>query len=66
MVANYFKMSNSNFEPMPFRRKFGSDKGEGPSRTLSDLAGTASLPDPDSYVGMLIDRDTNKEIIIII
>ena len=50
---------------MPFRRKFGSDKGEGPSRTLSDLAGTASLPDPDSYVGMLIDRDTNKELIII-
>lgn len=49
-------MSNSNIEPMPFRRQFGGGANANghtaTSRTLADLAAAVSVPqDEDAFVG---------------
>ncbi|VDL62524.1 unnamed protein product [Nippostrongylus brasiliensis] len=46
-------MSNSNLEPLPFRRPFGNSEGSGhaTSRTLAELAAAVAVPnDEDAFV----------------
>ncbi|CAB3397445.1 unnamed protein product [Caenorhabditis bovis] len=44
-------MSNSNFEPMPFRRKFGNEAASSSSRTLADLEpAPPPIYDPNAFV----------------
>lgn len=50
-------MSNSNLEPLPYRRPFGGP-GSSKSRTLAELAASVATPqDEDAFVGKQEDLD---------